>query len=183
MLTHLSSYKDYLDSVFSYFSFDSDKTLDSLDHEKYFNAFFKMVHLRVDDVIPLLSNLYSHTGRPAIFQVEILISFILMSHFGFVSIKKWVKELRSDHMLAILCGFNPHHIPSSSNHYDFISRVFSNFFHHNLFPSLKNSKPKVKHKLKKGEKLNNVNKFTTEDVVDFYLDGHHDNDCPELFLQ
>lgn len=183
MLTHLSSYNDYIDFISSHFSFDSVDLDHSLDNDKYFNAFFKMVHLRVDDVIPSLLPLYSHTGRPAQCQMEILRSFILMLHCDFVSIKKWVHELHNDSTLALLCGFDPQNIPSPSNHYDFITRIFSGFHHHSLFPSSKNSKPKVKNKPKKGEKLNNLSKFTSEDVVDFYLNGNNDNDRPELFLQ
>lgn len=162
---------------------DSSPYNDFLDKDIYFKAFFKMVHLRTDEIIPLLNGLYSHTGRPAKFQMEILRSFVLMLHFHKVSIKDWVKSLHNDSFLALLCGFNTDDIPSSSSHYDFINRIFKNFFHHNCFPPSKNYKPKVKKKLKKGEKLNNINKNSTENVVDFYLDGHRDDDRPELLLQ
>lgn len=180
MLSHLSTYSDYLRFVSS-FSADHPHFQDSLLDKFYFDAFFKMVHLRVDDIIPVLSPLYSHTGRPARYQMEILRSFILMAHFHEVSIKNWVKTLHRDHTLAVIAGFSPDSIPAPSNHYDFISRIFRHFFYHNIFPPSRNSKPHAK--LKKGEKLNTSPQGTTDLAVDFYLDGNDDNDRPELLLQ
>lgn len=181
MLLHLSSYNEYILFVFHSHLFDDHFLESSLLDPFYFDALFKMVHLRVDDLIPLLSSAYSHTGRPASFQMEIFRSFILMAHFKVVSIKNWVKTLSHDPLLAFLCGFHPDHVPASSNHYDFISRIFFHFAHHSLFMPCKNSKPKVK--LKKGEKYKPIRNFTTEQVVDFYLDGNNDDSRPELLLQ
>lgn len=183
MLAHLSTYNNYIDFISSHIFFCEIPSLYSLDNEKYFKPFFKMVHLRVDDIIPILTGLYSHTGRPAKNQIEILRSFILMAHFNETRIKKWVQSLHDDPLIAILCGFEPNNIPAASNHYDFINRIFGNFFHHNIYPPSRYHKPNTKQKPKKGEKLNNLDKFTTDDVVNFYLDGNDDNDRPELLLQ
>ncbi len=136
-----------------------------------------MVQLCVDDIIPILRGLYSHTGRPVKNQIEILRSFILMAHFNETRIKKWIQSLHDAPLLALLCGFEPDNIPAASNHYDFMTRIFGDFFHHNIYP------PSRYHKPKKGEKLNNLDKLTTDDVVNFYLDGNDDNDRPELLLQ
>lgn len=181
MIQHLSSYNEYSSFFFDSNLFDPVLLESYFLDPYYFDALFKMIHLRVDEIIPLLSSAYSHTGRPARLQIEILRSFILMSHFKHTSINLWVDTLLHNPILAFLCGFHPDDIPSPSNHYDFISRIFSHFVHHNLYPPCKNNKPKAK--LKKGEKYKPDVKFTTDQVVDFYLDGNSDDSRPELLLQ
>lgn len=180
MLLHLSSYSDYILFVFNN-SHLVDNLESSLMDRYFFDAFFKMVHLRVDDIIHLLRPLYSHTGRPASYQMEIFRSFILMAHFNFVSIKEWVRFLNRNPIIALLCGFLPSAIPAASNHYDFISRIFGNYFAYNILPKNKNHKPSSS--VKKGEKLDIRPKNAVQSAIDFYLSGNSDDSRPELTLQ
>lgn len=58
-------------------------------------AFFKIIWLDVDNTFDILRPLYSNTGRPAKNQIQFLRSFILMAHFKYFSIKKWVNRLKN----------------------------------------------------------------------------------------
>jgi len=71
---------------------------------------------------PTLSPYYSNTGRPAKYQAEILRSLIAMTHLKIYSITKWVRKLRSDRILAIICGFDPDNVPGVGTFYDFLNR-------------------------------------------------------------
>ncbi|MDL2302762.1 hypothetical protein LJC58_10510 [Lachnospiraceae bacterium OttesenSCG-928-D06] len=118
----------------------------------------KLTSLNLDPILALLLPYYSTTGRPALFQPEIIRSFILMLDTKETSIKRWIHTLHSNPLMAFLIGCSPGCVPSLGAHYDFISRLWLrdkdiqkqlrlrkhkfNFF----------VKPK-KLRLKKGEKL------------------------------
>lgn len=66
------------------------------------------------------------------------------------SVTNWVKKLRSDKVLAVICGFDPNHIPGIGTFYDFLNR----FSKPNTQPNdLKRPTQKPKAKLNRGEKL------------------------------
>lgn len=80
----------------------------------------------------LLAGCYSNTGRPAI----LLRSFILMLHFGYTSVDRWVADVKEDVLLQILIGDK---VPSVPTHYDFINRLTDSDPHMNeLYPKCKN---------------------------------------------
>ena len=180
MLTYLSNYQDYKCHINDSFSSNHFVLSYRFNDHHFFKAFFKMIFLDVDSIVPVLQPLYSHTGRPAKFQIEILRSFILMFHFGYTSISKWTTSLKNDPALAILIGCHPNTTPACTNHYDFINRIFQFYSPEDIFPPNKNSKPKLK--LKKNQKLPET-KIKMNDVVDFYSSGFTDHDRPEVILQ
>lgn len=108
--------------------YDEYKTLFDyrLDNDSFKIALSKMIALDVDSVIPFMLCFYSHNGRSATHQIEILRSLILMTHFCYLSPKKWIKKLRNDKLLAILSGFHPNNIPAFSSIYDFFNRFYLN---------------------------------------------------------
>ena len=116
-------------------------------------AFFKMLSLDVDALVPYISNFYSDFGCPAKNQIEILRSFVLMIHFRIFSPKNWVKLLKEDPALALLSGFHPDHVSAFSSFYDFINRFYSsdaelsNVQPVNFFKKDKSKKPKNHSKL------------------------------------
>ena len=57
------------------------------------------------------------------YQAEILRSLIAMSHLRIHSITNWVKKLKTDRVLATICGFDPDDIPGIGTFYDFMNRV------------------------------------------------------------
>lgn len=180
MLAQLHDYHFYIDSLSSFYA-NNTMILDyRLDNHDFFSAFFKMVHLDVDSLLDLFPPFYSLTGRPAVYQIEMLRSLILMTHFRYVSIKKWVAKLNNDKCLAALCGFNPSHIPQVSSYYDFFSRFWNEDEKSHLLPSGLNSKPAGK-KPKKNQKLVNHSSSITRDIVDSYANSYVPS-SPEDFL-
>ncbi|MBC7320123.1 transposase [bacterium] len=91
---------------------------------EYSELIDKLFYLNLDDAYKVLAPFYSHTGRPAKFQAEILRSLVAMTHLRIYSITKWVKKLRTDKILAIICGFDPDDIPGIGTFYDFLDRFW-----------------------------------------------------------
>lgn len=60
--------------------------------------------MNLNPVGDFLAPFYSHTGRPAIRQLQILRSFVLMFDRKFTSLTNWVDALKSDDFLAMLIG-------------------------------------------------------------------------------
>ena len=144
-------------------------------------ALFKVIHINLDLIHPLISQLYSPIGRPAIHQIEIFRSLLLMNHFGYTSISKWVDLLKSDALYAALCGFfSDSDLAPLGSYYDFMNRLYLDKDHTFIF--LKNRYKKPDQKVKKGEKWNNTSKNQTQLLYDKYMDGAIDEDRPELVL-
>lgn len=174
MLTHLSTYHQYIDFLISSLCYRDKYEYRFLDDD-ISKALFKMIQLDVDSIIPLLAAKYSHTGRPAKNQIEILRSFILMAHFRFSSISLWCKKLLQDPLLAVLIGCLPYKTPAASCHYDFINRLFPKNFRSHILPV--DFHKKHKDKPNKHEKLENVKPNTINDLVDsFDISYSNDND-------
>jgi len=109
--------------------------------EEYSELIDKLFYFNLDPAYNILSPYYSNTGRPAKYQAEILRSLVAMTHLRIHSITNWVKKLRTDRVLAIICGFDPDNIPGVGTFYDFLSRFWvSNNEPSNLMVPL--SKPK-----------------------------------------
>ena len=69
---------------------------------EYSDLIDKLFYLNLDSAYQVLAPLYSNTGRPAIYQAEILRSLAAMDHLRIHSITNWVKKLKTDRVLAIL---------------------------------------------------------------------------------
>lgn len=132
-----------------------------------------MIALDVGSVISFMRNFYSPEGRPAIHQVEILRSLILMSHFRCLSPKKWAKRLRNDSVLAILSGFHPDHTPAFSSFYDFFNRfyLFDDRSCDDFILEPKHFSCDRKNKPKNHSKLENFKPEDTKSLYDSYLNN------------
>ncbi|HHV80500.1 TPA: transposase [bacterium] len=129
-----------------------------------------MFYLNLAPAYNILSPYYSNTGRPAKYQAEILRSLVAMTHLRIHSITNWVKKLRTDRVLAIICGFDPDDIPGVGPFYDFLSRFWvSNNEPSNLMVPL--SKPKKPSN--KQEKLPPKHPNVVKDIVDKITSGRN----------
>ncbi|MBC7319881.1 hypothetical protein H5T89_04480 [bacterium] len=92
--------------------------------EEYSDLINRLFYLNLYNAYKVLSPYYSNTGRPAKFQAEILRSLIAMVHLRIYSITTWVKKLKTDKVLAIICGFDPDDVPGVGTFYDFLNRFW-----------------------------------------------------------
>lgn len=169
--------------------FSSLSSSDRLRLEGSFSASLeKLTSLNLDPVRDALLPYYSHTGRPALYQPQILRSFILMIDAKITSLKKWVRILHSDPLMAFLIGCAPDSVPSLGSHYDFIDRLWmrdkalQKRDHRKKFKFNFFVKPK-KAKLKKGEKLPPKSPGTVKRVAAFLRSGRSFSTRPEKLLQ
>lgn len=168
MLKHLSSvyeYREYLKTENQYLDLSCRKRLNS---KVFKQAIHKLRKVDVGLVRDVIEPLYSCTGRPAIDPAIMIRSFILMMHLGYLSIKDWSNDLRSDDLLQYLIGSKD--VPSFSSHYDFIIRLSGLDPNRNELHK-KDYYKKYKVKPKKGEKLINYSHTDTYYLYDRYKDG------------
>ncbi|WP_346962497.1 hypothetical protein [Clostridium sp.] len=92
--------------------------------EYYSSSIDKLYNLNLDVIKPLISPMYSLTGKPSNQQPEMLRSFILMSDLGFNSLPKWIKHLRAHDILCTIIGVEKSDVPGLGTHYDFITRFW-----------------------------------------------------------
>lgn len=83
-----------------------------------------------DAAMRFLAPFYSHTGRPASNQPQILRSFILFfllisMNLTAPSLTSWVKRLKSDRVLASLVGCPLYSLPPLGSYYDFMDRLWT----------------------------------------------------------
>ena len=133
------------------------------------DSWHKLTSLNLDPVGDFLAPFYSHTGRPALNQPQILRSFVLMLDRGFTSLSNWILELQSDDLLALLIGCSPNHLPPLGSYFDLINRLwmrnpdFEKSGRKDLFPADKNKKPSSRPG--KNKKLPNRHSGITEKVA------------------
>ena len=73
--------------------FPNDSKSQRIGHLEFGAVQEKLKLLDLDPVMEFLSDFYSHTGRPAKNQVQIIRSFTLMGMLGFTSLTNWVWKL------------------------------------------------------------------------------------------
>ena len=115
----------------------------------------KVWFLNLDPAIHLLSQRFSSIGRPVKYDpVCILRSLVLMLDLGYHSVTKWVQALRSDDILAVLSGFEPHNTPGVGTFYDFFDRLWLEDRRTRIERRIRLRSPikKPRKKLKAGEK-------------------------------
>lgn len=187
MLVSWLSHDDYCSFISHGISSLSPSDRDRLEGS-FGTSLEKLTSLNLDPVRDVLLPYYSHTGRPALYQSQILRSFILMLDSKISSPKMWFLSLHSDPLLALLIGCSPGSVPSIGSHYDFIDRLWllnktiqkqerKKKYKFNFFV-----KPK-KIKLKKGEKLPPKSPGTVKRVADFLLAGRSFDKRFERLLQ
>lgn len=171
MLKHWNSHAEY-----QHFISESVASLSPSQLKKLYSmsdSWNKLTSMNLDPVGEFLAPFYSHTGRPAINQPQILRSFVLMLDRKFFSLSNWVNELKPDDLLAMLIGCSPDTLPPLGSYFDFINRLwlrnpeFEKLGRNDLFPADKNKKPSSRPG--KGRKLPNRHAGVTQIVADYAL--------------
>lgn len=176
MLIHWQSHQEYLA-----FLHETKVHLDSSQrirlHSEFAAVREKLRILNLDPVMEDLSQFYSHTGRPAINQVQIIRSLILMVMLRFTSLTAWVEKLKADSLLAVLAGFAPASLAPLGSYFDLMDRLWSQptalqkTGRKDLFPAHNNKKPS--RKPGKGKKLPNKHSGITDTLATYAL--NHDS--------
>ena len=118
---------------YHYFLTESKVHFDSSERSRMHNELWipwqKLKFFDTDIAMRFLEPFFSHTGRPAINQPQIIRSFILFAilvSLGQVanSLSLWVKRLESDRVLAALIGCAPSTVPPLGSYYDFMDRLW-----------------------------------------------------------
>ena len=152
MLKHLSSHDHFISFITDHVSSLSPADIQRLRSDSFDSALYKVQKINFDSIHGLLQPLYSNTGRPAKDQIEIFRSLLLMNHFGFTSIDKWVKAVASDHLYAILAGFDPSHLAPLGSYYAFMHRVWGTKKIEKIFPEGHHKKDPKNKKPASGQK-------------------------------
>jgi len=182
--TH-AEYQHFISDAVSHLNMSQRKKLQS-----YSDSIKKLTSLNLDPVGEFMAPFYSHTGRPALNQPQILRSFVLFMDLHCLSIDSWVKTLAQDDLLALLIGCSPDALPPLGSYYDFINRLwlrnpdFEKFGRKDTLPCDKNKKPSLKPG--KDKKLPNKHSGVTKKAADWILCGrdfpfHYEKALQELF--
>jgi hypothetical protein len=147
---------------------------------EYKTEITKLYIFDLDPLYDVIAPLYSEEGRPSERQPEIFRSLVLMSSLGF-NLDKWIKKLKVNPVLRVVCGFFDGNLPSVASYYDFINRIV------NLDekPREKLGKIKPKKKYRKGEKMppKPKHKNIVDRLVKRIIDGRRFDNRPEKTLQ
>ena len=153
----------------------------------------KMLHINLDPVGLYLKPFYSHTGKPAQNQAQILRSLILFVFLfnktpAKTSLTLWVRNVlpSSPLFIALIGCRSSDSLPPLGSYYDFMNRLWAasdNIYSKNrLLPAGKNgSKPKKK--IGDDGKLVEDPKYKTQDFVNMILSDEPTSDNPETILQ
>jgi hypothetical protein len=145
----------------------------------------KLYLLDLDNLLPVIKPLYSNTGFPARNQLGIIRSLVLMLDSGKHSITNWAKEVASDKLLCIICGFEFGKAPSVGSYYDLLKRFWlsSHNLHVKKSKTPKHFKKKPTKKLKAGEKLPPKHGGVVKKLANFAMRGKLPDYRPEKILQ
>ena len=148
--------------------------------------------LNLDPAGEFMQSLYSHTGRPALHQAQILRSFVLWfllfrKGLAKLSLTDWVNTLKRDELYSNLIGCSSGSSPPLGSYYDFIDRLWaaplSDWYSRNkTFPSNKN-KSKPKKPKGKGEKASEKKSNITRRIADRFLAGKDGHLNHQILLQ
>ncbi|KYH28264.1 hypothetical protein CLTEP_27620 [Clostridium tepidiprofundi DSM 19306] len=147
----------------------------------------KLYCLNLDVLYEKLKSRYSNTGRPALYQPEIFRSFCLMLFKKETSLTNWVKELRSNELLATCIGCTKDKTPSLGAHYDFISRLWLSDLNSDRLKLKKTysykKKPSKTKAPGKNNKLPNKKPGVVKRIADFFYSGRSFSQRFEKLLQ
>ena len=146
MLGPWQTHADYREFVLSRLKNHLDNPL-SPTHE-FFSIILKLHIFDLDPLKDIIGGRYSRTGRPAVYQPEIMRILILMQYLK-KPVCKWISTLNSNFILRTICGLTKKNIPNISSLYAFIYRITGK----ERIIKVKIFKRRPKFKLKKGEKL------------------------------
>lgn len=182
--TH-AEYQQFISDAVSHLNESQRKKLNS-----YSDSIAKLTALNLDPVRDFMLPFYSHTGRPAQNQPQLLRSFVLLMDLHCLSVDSWVNTLAQDDLLAILIGCSPDSLPPLGSYYDFIDRLWlmdpalEKLGRKDTFPCNKNKKPSANPG--KNKKLPNKHSGVTKTIADFIRSGrdfpfHYEKTLQELF--
>jgi hypothetical protein len=84
----------------------------------------KFRHADLSAAYPILARLYDlERGRPARPPDDLLRAWLLMLECHITSVEVWVQRLHEQPFYALLCGFEPNHVPGVGTFYDFQDRL------------------------------------------------------------
>jgi hypothetical protein len=136
---------------------------------EWLEAAHLLLRLDLDCLSEDLKKLYSDSprGRPPYLPISMLRALLLMSILRFVSIEKFVRELRSQPRLAFMAGFHPTKTPSVGAFYLFIDRLEDGHFEkscsHRIKPSRVRKRSLLRNlKKEKAEKQQLRNKILSQ---------------------
>ena len=116
----------------------------------------KFRDLDLSAVDRIMQSHYSNFGPIPWSPSNLLRAMLVMVSYKCVTFTRWVTELRVSPILAIICGFDPEHIPGIGTFYDFMTRLWDlptdNFTSHIKKPQAKKPK-KPKGKGQKAESI------------------------------
>ena len=122
MLKHWQTHAEYQHFLSDAVSLLNDSQLKKFN--SYSDSIAKLTALDLDPVRDFMFPFYSHTGRPAQNQPQILRSFVLLMDLNCLCVDSWVNTLAQDDLLAILIGCSPDTLPPLGSYYDFINRLW-----------------------------------------------------------
>ena len=106
-------------------------------------------------------NRYSHMGPKPRLPSCMLRSYLLSLKFKVPSITGWVRDLKLNHLYAIISGFHVDDTPGVGTFYDFFKRLWLPE-EPNLSDSIQQNRKKVKRPRNQGEKAKSIEKETVE---------------------
>lgn len=124
MLIHWQSHQEYLG-----FLHETKVHLDSSQRTRlrleFWDSREKMRMPDLDPAMQYLSGFYHALGRPAKNQTQIIRPLVIMVMLGFTSLTAWVRKLRSDSRLAMLCGCPTDSLPPLGSYFDLMDRLWT----------------------------------------------------------
>ncbi|MGM0124305.1 hypothetical protein IGI37_002764 [Enterococcus sp. AZ194] len=136
-------------------------------------------HLNFDAAHELLASLYSHTGRPALVQIEILRTMILCAYEK-ISWETALYRLNNRIVYRVIIGIDKESIPTLPSFYE-LSRRLMPTNEKSILRKKRAQKPTEKYK--KNEKMPESKKTWTQRMADIARKGTFTLYRPDRFLQ
>lgn len=173
MLKHLQSHQEYLDNQSKLLSNVAKEALD-----EYQSVIQMFRHLNFDPAHELLEELYSHTGRPALAQIEILRMYVLAAYLN-VSWEKLLNRLSKRAVFRAIVDIDFNDLPTLPSFYELSRRLMPTGEASQIRCKL-GKKPRKK--LKANEKMPEK-KSRTAQLTRIIRKGNFNLKRPDRFLQ
>lgn len=174
MLKHLQSHQEYIDTQLRLLGFVTQEAL-----EEYDDIIQLFRHLNFDAAHDVLCELYSHTGRPALAQIEIFRAYILSAYLN-VSWEKLLDKLNKRAVFRAIIGIDLDCLPTLPSFYELNRRLMPTGEVAQLRGQLDRKPTK---KLKQNEKMPEKKKKRTTQIAHLIRKGNFALNRPERFLQ
>ncbi|MCB5952809.1 hypothetical protein LI951_12090 [Enterococcus sp. BWT-B8] len=174
MLKHLQSHQEYLDTRLLLLGSVTPEALDEYD-----DLIQMFTHLNFDSAHSVLRELYSHTGRPALAQIEIFRAYILCAYLN-ISWEKLLDKLKKRAVFRAIIGIEFDRLPTLPSFYELSRRLMPTGEVATLRCKLGRKPTK---KLKKNEKMPEKKEKRTTQIARLIRKGNFALNRPERFLQ